>query len=88
MKDLFQKVSGVAWVKKSGGIRYNGQKVCGWHMMHYRLREIEEPEPDAAPSDTDDDPDRDEDEQESGDDAQGSSSLGGPKDAPSKKQRR
>lgn len=41
-RELFTMCSGIEWKRQVGGTKYgNGIKVCGWHMMHCTLRELD-----------------------------------------------
>lgn len=42
LRNLFAKFIGAEWKRQSGDIKHgNKVKVCGWHMMHCTLRDIE-----------------------------------------------
>ena len=50
---LFAEKSGVDWVKKAGGVKYGGKKICGHHIYNCTLRPLElvaPPGPVAGPS--------------------------------------
>ena len=43
VRDLFAEMAGVEWIKKSGGAKYQGEKICGHHLPNCTLRPLATP---------------------------------------------
>ena len=51
IREMFEECIGVQWIRKTGGAKYTGGlKVCGWHLIHCTLRELETTVEDAQPT--------------------------------------